>query len=100
MEENLEYTLNYRWGFTFDDKDVADGWFICVDALDTPWYAMAYYSLDDNEQNRHYKTNHDELLMVLMEENEKALYNRCVEEKNMYLQSNAEIEQMTTANFM
>ncbi len=100
MEENLEYTLNYRWGFTFDNGDSADGWFISVDALDTPWYAMAYYSLDDNEPNRHYKTIHDVLLMVLMEENDNRLYKKCVEEKNMYLQSKAEIEQMTTADFM
>lgn len=100
MDENLEYTLNYRWGFTLDDEGAADGWFIKVDALDTPWYAMAYYSLDDDEPNRHYKTNHDELLLVLMEENEARLYKRCIEEKNMWLQSKAEIEQMTTANFM
>lgn len=100
MEENLEYTLYYKWGFTLDDKDEADGWFISVSALDTSWYAMAYYSLDDNELNRHYKTNHDELLMILMEENEARLYKRCLEEKNMFLESQAEIEQMTAANFM
>lgn len=100
MEENTEYTLNYRWGFTLDDDDEPDGWFISVNALDTPWYAMAYYSLDDSEQNRHYRTNNDELLTVLMEENEARLYSRCIEEKNMILQSQAEIEQMTVANFM
>lgn len=100
MEENTEYELHYRWGFTLDDDDEPDGWFISVNALDTPWFAMAYYSLDDSEPNRHYKTNHDELLMVLMEENEVRLYDRCLEEKNMILQSKAEIEQMTVANFM
>lgn len=100
MEENIEYTLFYKWGFYFDDDDVASRWFIRVDALDTSWYAMAYYSLDDNDPHRYYETNHEELLKVLIDEIDVKLYARCVEEKNMYLQSRVEIEQMTAANFM
>lgn len=98
MEEE-SYVVNYSWGPTFEN-DVIVGWSIKADALDTPWFAMAYFGLDDDNPMRQYKTNNDELLRIFMDEIEDTLYEKCIPEKNMYLQSLLEIENMTSADFM
>lgn len=100
MEDNTEYSIYYRWGFSFDDEDKPNGWFIRADVLDSGWYAVTYYSLDDDNPRRFYESNHEDLLKILLDEIQETLYEKCLEEKKMYLQSCVEIEQMTTANFM
>lgn len=100
MENDEEYLPYYRWGFSLNNEDQPNGWFIRADVLDNGWYAVAYYSLDDDNPRRFYESNNQDLLRVLLDEIDEILYFKCLEEKNMYLESCVEIEEMTTANFM
>ncbi len=93
------YPVNYSWGPTFEG-DTMVGWHITALALDTPWFAVAHFSIDDSVSVRQYRTNNDDLLRMLLDEIEDSLYERCLPEKNMYLESLKEIENMTSADFI
>ena len=96
----MDYELIYKWGLYYDDNDIANRWFIRAEVLDTDWYAMAYFSMDDTDAWRLYETNNEELLEALIQKSKVSLYEQCLAEKNAYLQHKKDIETMTVSNFM
>lgn len=96
----VNHELIYKWGFYYDSVDVINRWFIRAEVLDTHWYAMAYFSMDDAETWRLYETNDEDLLETLMQKSKDSLYRHCLAEKNAYMQYKKDIETMTTSNFM
>jgi hypothetical protein len=96
----MNYELIYKWGLYCDKDEIANRWFIRAEVLDTDWYAMAYFNLDDEDAWRLYETNNEDLLETLMEKSKSGLYQRCLAEKNVYMQHKRDIETMTVSNFM
>jgi hypothetical protein len=90
----------YKWGLLYDQHDVASRWFIRAESLDTDLFAVAYYHLDDTHPGRFYETNSEELLGILLEEIRESLYDKCVVDKNAYLQHQRDLEHVNISNFM
>lgn len=93
------YELLYRWGLSLSEDQTTHQWFIKVEAVDTEWYAEAYFSADD-DPTRCYATNNKELLQVLIGIEETDVYAKCLEQKNNYMNDVASLENVDISNFM
>lgn len=99
----MDYEIVYKWGFSYGDNYKVNKWFIRVEALDTDWFAVAYYDLEDqdgSDTNHYYETNNDELLDILLNKTKNGLYHKCMEEKNTYLKDLEELENLDVSNFL
>lgn len=90
------YELHWTWGI-FDDNSM---WYLRVEALDTPMYAVAYFAIDDEDPKRLYESTNPELLQKIVEAEGTDLFNKCRDIKNMNIGLKDKFEEITVANFM
>lgn len=86
----------WTWGFSKDEVS----WYIRVQVLDTDMYALAYYSLDDNNPMRYYESKHPDLLRALIDNESSEAFIQCRENKNAALDLRKALDNATIANFM
>lgn len=91
------YDLRWSWGMSRDDTQ----WTLMVEAVDTGMYAVAYYSVDEQEPKRIYESNDPELLKQLIDSENTEIYAGCLERVKMhFFLKQDSFKDVTVANFM